>query len=45
MLRVDFRDSTNHNHLLEVQLLEIQVLKIEEDDYIYLTDMVRKIDN
>ena len=30
---------------LNVDGTEIQVLQIEEDDYIYLTDMVRKIDN
>ncbi len=30
---------------LNVDGTEIQVLQIEEDDYISLTDMVRKIDN
>lgn len=30
---------------LNVDRTEIQVLQIEEDDYISLTDMVRKIDN
>ena len=30
---------------LSVDGTEIQVLQIEEDDYISLTDMVRKIDN
>lgn len=30
---------------LNVDGIEIQVLQIEEDDYISLTDMVRKIDN
>ena len=30
---------------LNVDGTEIQVLRIEEDDYISLTDMVRKIDN
>ena len=30
---------------LNVDGAEIQVLQIEEDDYISLTDMVRKIDN
>ena len=30
---------------INVDGTEIQVLQIEEDDYISLTDMVRKIDN
>ncbi len=30
---------------LNVDGTEIQVLQIDEDDYISLTDMVRKIDN
>ena len=30
---------------LNVEGTKIQVLQIEEDDYISLTDMVRKIDN
>ena len=30
---------------LNVDGTEIQVLQIEEDDYISLTDMVREIDN
>lgn len=30
---------------LNVDGTEIQVLKVKEDDYISLTDMVRKIDN
>lgn len=30
---------------LNVDGTEIQVLQVEEDDYISLTDMVRKIDN
>lgn len=30
---------------LNVDGTKIQVLQIEEDDYISLTDMVRKIDN
>ena len=30
---------------LDVDGTEIQVLQIEEDDHISLTDMVRKIDN
>lgn len=30
---------------LTIDGTEIQVLQIEEDDYISLTDMVRKIDN
>lgn len=30
---------------LNVDGTEVQVLQIEEDDYISLTDMVRKIDN
>jgi len=30
---------------LDVDGTEIQVLQIEEDDYISLTDMVREIDN
>lgn len=30
---------------LNIDGTEIQVLQIEEDDYISLTDMVRKIDN
>ena len=31
--------------MLNVDGTEIQVLQIEEDDYISLTDMVRKVDN
>lgn len=30
---------------LNVEGIEIQIFKIEEDDYISLTDMVRKIEN
>ncbi len=30
---------------LNVDGTEIQVLQIEEDDYISLTDLIRKIDN
>lgn len=30
---------------INVDGMEIQILQIEEDDYISLTDMVRKIDN
>ena len=31
--------------MLNVDGTEVQVLQIEEEDYISLTDMVRKIDN
>ena len=30
---------------LNVEGIEIQIFKIEEDDYISLTEMVRKIEN